>query len=79
MTQAKSDRNTQVNSQFSQLVDILTRSAQEGLQKEIAIHKSNGRPIFYSDEGILIKELPNGDRFEYQLENGIEVIVRQLP
>jgi hypothetical protein len=80
MNKAKIDPSTETQSEFSQLVNQLTHSAQEGLKKEIALHKANGRPIFYSHEGIPIKELPNGDRFEYKLdENGIEVIIRKLP
>jgi hypothetical protein len=50
------------------------------LKKEIATHKANGHPIFYSCEGISIMELPDGRRFEYKLdERGTEQIIRPLP
>jgi hypothetical protein len=80
MTKAKSDRSTKIESEFSQLVEQLTHLAQEGLKKEIAVHKANGHPIFYSWSGISIMELPDGRRFEYKLdESGTEKIIRELP
>lgn len=76
MTQA----NPKTESEFSQLVKQLTHLAQAGLKKEIAVHKANGQPIFYSWSGISIMELPDGRRFEYKLdESGIEKIIRELP
>ncbi|MGL5833187.1 MAG: MmgE/PrpD family protein [Waterburya sp.] len=72
--------NLKTENEFSQLVEQLTHLAQEGLNKEIATHKANGHPIFYSYEGISIMELPDGRRFEYKLdESGIEKIIRSLP
>ncbi|MEN9567195.1 MAG: hypothetical protein RLZZ69_2391, partial [Cyanobacteriota bacterium] len=60
--------NIKTESEFSQLVEQLTHLAQEGLKKEIAVHKANGHPIFYSWSGISIMELPDGRRFEYKLD-----------
>ncbi|MEY2833429.1 MAG: hypothetical protein RLZZ574_2688 [Cyanobacteriota bacterium] len=60
--------NIKTESEFSQLVEQLTHLAQDGLKKEIAFHKANGHPIFYSWEGISIMELPDGRRFEYKLD-----------
>jgi hypothetical protein len=71
--------NLKTGSEFSQLVEQLTRLAQEGLKKEIDVHQANGQPIFYSWSGISIMELPDGCRFEYELdENGTEKIIRKL-
>jgi hypothetical protein len=79
MTKTQSDRSTKIESEFFQLVERLTRSAQEGLKQEIAAHKAKGNPIFYSWEGIFIMELPDGRRFEYKLdESGTEQIIRPL-
>jgi hypothetical protein len=71
--------NIKTESEFSQLVEQLTHLAQEGLKKEIAAHKANGHPIFYSWSGISIMELPDGRRFEYKLdESGTQEIIRPL-
>jgi hypothetical protein len=72
--------NIKTESEFSQLVEQLTHLAQEGLKKEITVHKAKGNPIFYSWSGISIMELPDGRRFEYKLdESGTEKIIRPLP
>ncbi|PSB00686.1 MmgE/PrpD family protein [Merismopedia glauca] len=53
--------------------------AQKGLESEIADRQAQGHPIFYSQEGLLIMELPNGRCFEYQhTESGQRQIMRQV-
>jgi hypothetical protein len=71
--------NIKTESKFSQWVEQLTHLVQEGLQQEIATHKANGHPIFYSGDEISIMELPDGRCFEYKLdESGTEKIIREL-
>jgi hypothetical protein len=71
--------NIKTESKFSQWVEQLTDLAQDGLKQEIATHKANGHPIFYSWDEISIMELPDGRRFEYKLdESGTEKIIREL-
>lgn len=62
------------------LRQLMVQVTQDGLKKEIAAHRKNGQPIFYSWKGISIMELPDGRRFEYKLdESGTEKIIRELP
>ncbi len=66
--------------EFSRWIKEMARLAQEGVKKEIARHKAAGNPIFYSRNGVLIKELADGRCFEYRLqEDGTEEIIRELP
>lgn len=58
MTEANVLPHTEVKSEFSQWTKELERLAQAGLKQEIAQHKANGRPIFYSRNGVPIMELP---------------------
>ena len=66
------------NTEFSKWGKDLERLAQEGVKQEIAKHKANSRPIFYSRQGVLIMELADGRCFEYRLRSdGTEEIIRE--
>ena len=65
--------------EFSVWVKETARLAQEEVKKEIAFHKAAGNPIFYSKNGILVKELADGRCFEFRLrEDGTEEIIQEL-
>lgn len=65
--------------EFSGWVKEMARLAQEEVKKEIAKHKAAGNPIFYSRNGILVKELADGRCFEFRLrEDGTEEIIQEL-
>ena len=65
--------------EFSGWVKEMARLAQEEVKKEIAFHKAAGNPIFYSKNGILVKELADGRCFEFRLrEDGTEEIIQEL-
>lgn len=50
------------------------------VKKEIAAHKANGRPVFYSKKGVPIMELADGRCFEYRLlEDGRQENIREVP
>ncbi len=69
-----------MKTEFSHWTTELERLAQEGVKKEIAAHKANGRPVFYSKKGVPIMELADGRCFEYRLlEDGRQEIIRELP
>lgn len=79
-TENKTDTTT-INgtTEFSGWVKEMARLAQEEVKKEIAKHKAAGNPIFYSRNGILVKELADGRCFEFRLrEDGTEEIIQEL-
>lgn len=77
MTEAKVNLSGDTKSEFLQWAEELEQLAQAGLKQEIATHKANGRPIFYSRDGVLIMELADGRCFEYRRrEDGTREIIR---
>ncbi|MBA3920790.1 MAG: MmgE/PrpD family protein [Nostocaceae cyanobacterium] len=67
------------HSEFYQWGKELERLAQIGVKKEIEQHKAAGQPIFYSRQGVLMMELPDGRCFEYQRrEDGTQEIIREV-
>ena len=66
MTEAKVNLSCDTKSEFFQWAKELEQLAQAGLKKEIATHQANGRPLFYSRDGVLIMELADGRCFEYR-------------
>ena len=77
MTEAKVNLSCDTKSEFFQWAKELEQLAQAGLKKELATHKANGRPIFYSRQGVLIMELADGRCFEYRyLKDGTREIIR---
>jgi hypothetical protein len=62
------------------LAHRVEEAAQIAVKKAIRSHADAGRAIHYTDSrGRIIKETPDGRRFELQLlENGEEVIVKEL-
>ena len=76
MTEAKVNLSGDTKSEFLQWAEELEQLAQAGLKQEIATHKANGRPIFYSRDGVLIMELADGRCFEYRRrEDGTREII----
>jgi hypothetical protein len=68
-----------VLSKFLDWTQELELLIQKGLEAEIADHQAQGRPIFYSQSGMLIMELPDGRCFEYQdTESGKRQIIRSI-
>lgn len=79
MTEAKVNFSSNNKSKFCNWAKELEQLAQAGLNQEIATHKANGRPIFYSKDGILIMELADGRCFEYRhLQDGTREIIREV-
>jgi len=68
-----------METEFSKWTTQLERLAQEGVKKEIALHKAQGNAIFYSRGGTLIMELADGRCFEYMRKNGKRKIIRSVP
>jgi hypothetical protein len=65
--------------EFSKWGKELEQLAQEGVKQEIAKHKANNRPIFYSRQGVPLVELADGRCFEYRLRpDGTEEIIREV-
>lgn len=50
------------------------------MEKAIGEHLAMGRPIYFRDpQGHLVKQIPDGRRFEVRvLQDGEEVVVQQL-
>jgi len=69
-----------------QKVDAFTRKFEqlfrEGVKEEIESHKAAGNPIYYGDvkqEGMLIKEMPDGTRYSIKIgANGEDEILQKL-
>ncbi len=79
MTEAKVNLACDTKSEFSQWTKELEQLAQAGLKKEIATHWANGRPIFYSRDGVPLVELADGRCFEYRhLKDGTREIIREV-
>jgi hypothetical protein len=56
-----------------------TYAAWFSAERAVQEHRRMGRPVYSTDdEGRIIKETPDG-RFEVRLEDGTEVIIRELP
>ncbi len=67
-----------MTNEFNEWSESLTRQVKRGVAKEIAEHKLRGQPIFYEENNMLIMENPNGEKFEYKLEDGDVQIIRKL-
>lgn len=68
-----------------QKVDAFTRKFEqlfgEGVKEEIKSHKAAGNPIYYSEsqEGVLIKEMPDGIRYAIKIgADGEDEILQKL-
>jgi hypothetical protein len=82
-TVAELEGSSSVSSEFESLNSCSKRveqRCQELVEKAIREHLAMGRPIYFRDpQGRLVKEMPNGRRFEVRvLYKGQEVIVHQL-
>lgn len=74
MSNDNSDQSKPIQS-WGEWVEISIKLAQEGVQREIAEHKAMGNPIYYEENGKLVMENSQGEKFEYKhTENGTEII-----
>jgi hypothetical protein len=71
-----SSESESLNSRSKRVV----QGCQEAVEKAIQEHLAMGRPIYFRDpQRRLVKQMPDGRRFEVRvLDDGEEVVVQQL-
>ncbi|NJL78292.1 MAG: hypothetical protein HC836_10440 [Richelia sp. RM2_1_2] len=64
--------------EFLKQVEKMKQNFKQSIEQDIREHKQHGLDIFYSENGILIMEKPDGTKYEYEMINDEPVIVREI-